>query len=243
MNQILPHESEGLPLYYLVKARLKEFIRAGHLKPGDQIPPEQKLCADLSVSRGTVRTAISDLVREGLLQRYQGRGTFVASPKFERSLLHYFRFVERDSSEAIIPESRIVKAHVVPPPKTVADALGISAGQRVIELRRVRVIKEVPCIYQTSFFPEKLFPGLDEVDPDVPSIYDHIRDRYGVHVMQVEEYLTAGLPDPQAQQLLGLEKFFPVIIIERKTFTAREVPMEFRRSVGRADRYYYRVRL
>jgi GntR family transcriptional regulator len=243
MNQILPHENEGIPLYRLVKAKLKEFISARHLKPGDPIPPEQKLCAELNVSRGTVRVAISDLVREGVLQRYQGRGTFVASPKFERSLLHYFRFVERDSSEAIVPESRIVKARVVLPPKNVADALGISAKQGAIELRRVRSIKGVPCIYQISFFPEKLFPGLHEIDPDIPSLYDYIRDRYRTHVMQVEEYLTAGLPDPQAQKLLGLDKFYPVIIIERKTLTSREVPMEFRRSIGRADRYCYRVRL
>ncbi len=243
MNQILLHESEGIPLYRLVKARLREFISAQHLKPGDPIPPEQKLCAELNVSRGTVRMAISDLVREGVLQRHQGRGTFVASPKFERSLLHYFRFVDRDSSEALIPESRIVRARVVQPTKNVADILAIPTTQRVVELSRVRLIKGVPCIYQLSFFPQKLFPGLQEVDPDVPSLYDHIKDRYGTHVMQVEEYLTAGLPDAHARRLLGLEEFFPVIIIERKTFTSREVPMEFRRSLGRADRYYYRVRL
>lgn len=243
MHQIVLEENEGIPLYRLVKARLKEFINAQQLKPGDPIPPEQRLCAELNVSRGTVRMAISDLVREGVLQRHQGRGTFVASPKFERSLLHYFRFVDRDSSEALIPESRIVRARVVQPKKDIADILGISTTQRVVELKRVRLIRGVPCIYQVSFFPQKLFPGLQEVDPAVPSLYDHIKHRYGTHVMQVEEYLTAGLADVHARRLLGLEEFAPVIIIERKTFTTREVPMEFRRSLGRADRYYYRVRL
>lgn len=243
MNQILLHDSDGIPLYRLVKAQLKEFINTRHLNPGDPIPPEQKLCAELNVSRGTVRVAIADLVREGVLQRRQGRGTFVARPKFERSLLHYFRFVQRDSSEAIVPESRIIKARVVLPPKDVADALGIPAREHVIELQRVRTIKAAPCIYQTSFFPERLFPGLHEVDPAVPSLYEYIKVRYGTHVMQVEEYLTAGLPDRRAQKWLGLEKFHPVIIIERKTLTSREVPIEFRRSLGRADQYYYRVRL
>lgn len=243
MDQMHLHESQGIPLYRLVKQRLQELISAKQLKPGDPIPPEQKLCGELNVSRGTVRMAISDLVREGLLQRHQGRGTFVASPKFERSLLHYFRFVERDSSEAVIPQSRIVSARIVQPGKHVADVLTIPATHRVVELRRLRSIKGVPCIYQVSYFPERLFPGLQDVDRDISSLYDYITQRYGAHVMQVEEYLTAGLPDAQAQRWLALEKFSPVIIIERKTLASRDVPMEFRRSLGRADRYHYRVRL
>jgi GntR family transcriptional regulator len=243
MDQMYLHESQGIPLYRLVKQQLQELISAKHLKPGDPIPPEQKLCGELNVSRGTVRMAISELVREGLLQRYQGRGTFVAKPKFARSLLEYFRFVERDSSEAVIPQSRIVSARIVQPVKHVADVLAISVTHRVVELRRLRSIKGVPCIYQISYFPEKLFPGLEDVDRDIPSLYEYITQRYGAHVMQVEEYLTAGLPDVQTQRLLGLEKFSPVIIIERKTLTAGELPMEFRRSLGRADQYHYRVRL
>jgi GntR family transcriptional regulator len=243
MDPMNLHESQGIPLYRLVKQRLRELISAQHLNPGDPIPPEQKLCGELNVSRGTVRMAISDMVREGVLQRHQGRGTFVASPKFERSLLHYFRFVDRDSSEAVIPESRVVSARIVQADKNAAEALAIPTTQRVIELRRLRSIKGAACIYQVSYFPERLFPGLEAVDRDIPSLYDYIRHRYGVHVMQVEEYLTAGLPDAQARRLLGLEKCSPVIITERKTLTSGDLPMELRRSLGRADRYHYTVRL
>jgi len=232
-----------IPLYYQIKTRFIDALKSGELKPGDPISPEEKLCADFGVSRGTARLAIGELVKEGLLWRERGRGTFVARPRLERSLNGYFRFAERDSSEAVVPESRVIKTRRLIPPTDVAKTLGITAKERVIEIRRLRLVKENPFIYQVSFFPEKLFPRLHQLEPNIQSLYQHISERYGLHIVQVEEYLTAGLPNEEAQSFLRLEANAPVIVIERIAFTFNEKPVEFRVSVGRADRYHYRIRL
>jgi GntR family transcriptional regulator len=237
-NDILP-----VPLYYQVKKRFADLIRSGNFRPGDLIPPEQKLCAELGVSRGTVRTAIGELVREGILRREQGRGTFVVGPRLDRSLLAYFKFAEKDASEEIIPESQILKIEHVTPPSAVANALDISPAETVVRIKRLRTVKGNPFIFQISFFPEKRFPKFDRVDANATSLYEFIRTHYGIHIIAVEEYLTAGVADDEARKLLGLNKGSPVIIIERVAFTTNEQAIEFRRSVGRADRYHYRVRL
>lgn len=239
----LAREDTSVPLYHQVKSGFMNLFRSGRLKPGDLISPEQKLCLELGVSRGTVRMALGELVKEGILRREQGKGTFVASPRLEKSLLAYFRFTEKDSSEEIVPESKIIEIAKVLPPAEFAKGLAISAKERVIRIKRLRTVKGNPFIYQVSFFPEKLFPALEQIDPNALSLYEFISDRYGIHIIQVEEYLTAGLPDYEAQKLLGLKKESPVIVIERRAFSFNERPVEIRRSVGRADRYHYRIRL
>ena len=232
-----------IPLYYQAKTRFSDFIRSGNLKPGDIIPPEQKLCSELGVSRGTVRMAIGELVQEGVLRREQGRGTFLVGPRLDKSLLAYFKFAQRDTSEEIIPESKILKIENVSPPLEVAKALEITSKETVVRIKRLRTVKGVPFIFQVSFFPKKQFPRLDRINTNVPSLYDFIGNRYGIHIMAVEEYLTAALADDEARKMIGLKVGAPVIIIERIAFSTHEKPVEFRRSVGRADRYHYRVRL
>ena len=64
--------------------RLKNDITAGVYPPGERIPGEQALCAAYNVSRVTVRNALEEIVREGLLVRRQGKGTFVAQEKIKR---------------------------------------------------------------------------------------------------------------------------------------------------------------
>jgi GntR family transcriptional regulator len=188
--------------------------------------------------------AIGELVQEGVLRREQGRGTFIVGPRLDKSLLAYFKFAERDTSEEIIPDSKILKIeNVSPPPLEIAKALEITSKETVVRIKRLRTVKGVPFIFQVSFFPKKQFPRLDRINTNVPSLYDFIGNRYGIHIMAVEEYLTAALADDEARKMIGLKVGSPVIIIERIAFSTNEKPVEFRRSVGRADRYHYRVRL
>ena len=68
------------PLHRQIADRLREAIRTGRLTPPAALPPEPELAACLGVARGTVRQAIDVLVREGLLRRRRGQGTFVVDP-------------------------------------------------------------------------------------------------------------------------------------------------------------------
>ncbi len=232
-----------VPLYHQVQMSLEKLVRLGQLKPGDLIPSEHHLCSEFRVSRGTLRTAIGELVKQGLLRREQGKGTFVAGPRFEKSLLGYFRFANKDSSEEILPDSRIIEITKVIAPIDISKLMGLSSNEQVFKIKRLRMVSGAPFIYQISFFPVKLFPGLQAMPRNTPSLYNHISERYGIHVVEVEEFLTAGLPDHETQKLLGLKRKAPIIVIERKAFSIGDRVLELRRSVGRADHYHYRIRL
>ncbi|KPV43969.1 GntR family transcriptional regulator [Alicyclobacillus ferrooxydans] len=68
----------NIPKYTLIKDEIREWITSGHFKPDQQLPTEHQLAEQLSVSRQTIRHAVTELVREGLVYRVQGSGTFVS---------------------------------------------------------------------------------------------------------------------------------------------------------------------
>lgn len=72
--------STSIPLYEQVKDIIKKEIEAGQLQPGDKILTERELSKKYNVSRITTIRALSDLGREGILKRLQGKGSFVAEP-------------------------------------------------------------------------------------------------------------------------------------------------------------------
>ena len=80
---------------------------------GDAIPSERQLCADLGVSRLTVRAALDDLVRDGLLVRRHGSGTFVSEPKIAQELT-MTSFTEDMRRRGMVPGSRTLDLRVAP---------------------------------------------------------------------------------------------------------------------------------
>ena len=83
------------------------------LDVGEAIPSERQLCADLGVSRLTVRAALDDLVRDGMLVRRHGSGTFVSEPKIAQELT-MTSFTEDMRRRGMVPGSRTLDLHVSP---------------------------------------------------------------------------------------------------------------------------------
>ncbi|MCG6885270.1 MAG: GntR family transcriptional regulator, partial [Silicimonas sp.] len=84
----------GGPRYVQLRRRLEEGITTGLLAPNSSLPPERELADITDTSRVTVRKAIQELVRDGLIEQRQGSGTFIREPvaRFEQSLSHLTSF-------------------------------------------------------------------------------------------------------------------------------------------------------
>src|SRR5512134_2273115 len=96
----------AVPLYVRVREAIRDRIAAGEWKPGDLIPAESKLLDVFAVSRATIRQALLELVREGLLVRKQGRGTFVATRKIVERLPQLVSFSEEMRREGLRASTR-----------------------------------------------------------------------------------------------------------------------------------------
>jgi GntR family transcriptional regulator len=90
-----------LPLYQRLRDEIAHKIARNVWRSGEPIPTEAELAATHRVAIGTVRKAIDALVADGLVERQQGRGTFVRRPRFDRSLFRFFRHLESDGTQAV----------------------------------------------------------------------------------------------------------------------------------------------
>lgn len=232
----------AVALHHQIKEDLFLHLRSERFTPGLALPSEESLCEHYGVSRGTLRRAIADLVSEGYLERYRGRGTFVSRPKLESGVVGaYNRF--HVVGPALDPGGRVLFCRRIRAAKDVAAMLDVAPGVPLWMLERVRFTNRQPVSLQTSFLPHNLCPGLARHNLAEHHLIDVLRDAYGVHVASAVEYVEPTLADGHAARHLGVRVRTPLFQIERTTYTAVGVIVEYRRAVLRGDVYRYRVEL
>lgn len=235
---------DRLPLYQRLRDHLAGRIASRDWRPGELIPSEAELAASHGVSVGTVRKAIDRLVGDGLLDRQQGRGTYVRRARFNSSLFRFFRF-QSESGERKVPESRILRREVIPAPSAAASALRIAEGAPVIHLSRLRMIDGEPLLSEEIWLDQTRFAALLDVPTDTfgDLLYPLYEERCGQMVASAEETLTVEISNPLQARLLQRSAGDPLIVIERVAFDPEHRPIEWRRSRGPADRFRYHVEI
>lgn len=229
------------PLYHDVMTVLERAIREGKWRVGEQIPTEPELEKQLSASRGTIRVAVSELVRKGLLSRQPGRGTFVLGTNF-KSLERFFRYEHLTKDEPIHLDGRVLSQGSAKHPHA-ARALGLEADAKLARVRRLRMYQSEPLLLSESYFSMETWRLIGTTNFKTTTLYDSLKDEFGLYVVSADEYLTAELPTAKEASLLKMAQSQAVIRMERTAYTFESRPIEFRLTVGRADRFRYHVHL
>jgi len=236
-------ETGGAPLYRQIQSDLRERVSSGQLEPGSQVETEQELMARYGVSRATVRQALSGLVAEGLLEIRRGRGTFVHGAALEHRLGGFYTFSREIERHGMRPGTRVRSLGLQPADMAVAEGLGLAPGTPVVALSRVRLADDEPIVTETSYLPAARFAGLEAVDFSEARLYETLTSVYGVRPVRARETFVPVLLGADDAEVLGGEAGDPVLGVERTTYDADGVIIEFCRSILRADRYRYSVEL
>jgi GntR family transcriptional regulator len=185
---------------------------------------------------------VETLVAEGLLERSQGRGTFVRRPSFNASLFRFFRYVTQRGEHAV-PEGRVLDRSVAAPPKAVAAALKLNGQAKAIRLDRLRLIEEKVVLVEEIWLPKARFAGLLDVELSAFGnlLYPFYEEHCGQAVASAQETLTVDAADARIAGLLGIAKGKPVVVIERLAFGYDRTPLEWRRSIGSAETFRYQI--
>jgi len=232
----------AVALHHQIKEDLFLHLRSERFAPGLALPSEAVLCEHYGVSRGTLRRAIADLVSDGYLERYRGRGTFVSRSKLESGVVgSYNRF--NVVGPPLDAGGRILLCRRIRAAKDIGAMLGVSAGTSLWMLERVRFTNGMPVSLQTSFLPLELCPGLARQNLAERHLIDVLDDVYGVHLGSAVEYVEPTVADGHAARQLGVRLRTPLFQIERTTYTVGGVIAEYRRAVLRGDVYRYRIEL
>lgn len=225
-------------VYDLLTARLVE----GYWKPSQLLPSEMMLAEELGVSQGTVRKALNQMVAEKMLQRQQGKGTFVAEHTQESDLFRFFRLRE-PHGEIAIPETVVLGSSRRTATDDEVKKLNLDANALVVELTRVRSIHNKPAIIEKVIQPLSVFPDIDK-NTDLPNaLYILYQEKYGITIMSVNDEIRAvEIPDVYAQHF-DLAKGSPVLMIERSSVNIDGRVVELSTAYCSSDNFIYSVQL
>jgi DNA-binding GntR family transcriptional regulator len=222
MPQGAVHTAGQPPLYQQLCSLLRDRIDSGVYRPGDPFPSEAELTSQHSVSRITVRRAISELEREGLVVTRQGAGTFVADPSraAARCLMSFTSDVLRNGRT---PGSELISLRTEAGPDHAARQLELADDIALIHIKRLRTVDEMPVYLSDAFIPAAVLPDLtpDELARSGldQSLYRLLERRHPAPLEDGEEVATAVIANDEVREIFELPQQSPVI---RKTCLLRD---------------------
>jgi GntR family transcriptional regulator len=205
--------------------------------PGERLPNERELARLMSVSRTTLRQALHQLERAGLITRRPGRhgGTFVNVEKVDRDLRLTGGLPEVLRHHGHRAGARVLRTAIVAADGRAADALGLLPGDAIYEITRVRLSDGEPISLERSRFPCERFPGLLEC-PLGDSLYQVLRERYDSGPSKAVERLEAVLATREEAEALGVYAGAPLLSVERVAYDAVGHAIEMGSDLFRSDR-------
>jgi len=231
-----------IPRYIRLADSIKQQVIAGVLRPGNLVPSENELSLFYEVAPGTVRQALKELVNEGLLQRVQGKGTYVRRPDFDRSLFRFFKFLG-GSDGTVVPDSKILSISVKSAPRHVCGSLSLKKNAKAIYINRLRKLENCPVLVEQIWLSEARFKPLLTLSKNEfgPLLYPIYEKKCNAIVACANEDLTIETASSKTAEALGIERNQAVVVIDRLALGFDERPLEWRRSYGRADQFHYQV--
>jgi GntR family transcriptional regulator len=236
-------EASPVPLYTQVKELLRERIVDGTYPPHAQLPAESEMSSIFGVSRITVRQALNDLQKEGLIFKVAGKGSFVSKPKAFQQLTQLEGFGEAMSRLGHQIYNQVLSHTVVPAAPHVAERLRLAAGSPVTEIRRVRYLNREPLSLEITYLPEEIGERLRREDLATRDIFAILENDYGIALGHADLQIEAVQADDALADVLRIATGTALLRIERLTHGANGAPLDFEYLFFRGDAFQYRLQV
>lgn len=230
------------PLYNQLATLLIKYIET-HLSVDQKMISEREICEKYGVSRTTVRYALEELEKMGFIYKRHGKGTFVSSLwKEKQNLSDFYSFTEQMKQLGKTPTTEMLSFESVSANAYIAKKLGISEGERIYELRRLRKADEREMMVETTFMPYYLFQELSLEQLQSMPLYELLREFYKLEIQYADEEIFASLTQNDEARLLKLPSQSACMRIYRTTYNQDNKVIEYTISVARGDQFIYKVR-
>ena len=233
-----------IPYYVQVKKALQEYIENDGWQAGDQLPGEPELCRMFNVSRTVIRQALKEMEYEGLIYREKGKGTFVARPKIDQSLVQKLTgFFQDMVDRGYTPITKVLSQDVVPASPKVATHLQLEPGTTVIEIHRLRGLQDEPFILDTTYLPYALCPQLLHEDLSQQSLYAFLENKLGWVIARGHRTLEAVRANEYEAGLLQINEGDPLILLDSVVYLDNGTPIEYFHALHRGGWSRFEVEL
>lgn len=216
--------------------KIEWLIRKNQIKPHVKLPSERDLCELWKLNRTTLRSAIKRLIVEGKLYSKKGSGTFVAEPKIVRNLQDSQSITELLADQGRDFESKVISFRLIPCIKPLSHVLHVPVGRGIYELIRVRMLDGEPLMLERTCLSEDRFPELIEVDFEKESLYEVLKNHYGVVILGGDEKVGMTYAGKNEAEQLNLPEETALFYLDGVAWDEKEEPIEAFQSWVRADR-------
>ncbi|PID48365.1 MAG: GntR family transcriptional regulator [Proteobacteria bacterium] len=231
-------KNNGVPLYLQLKEKLLQDIRKNY-KVNDIIPPEGQLEKLYKVSRITVRKAIDELQRENIVEKKQGKGTFVREQKVSYDANFVGSLTQRLAKQNQNLTTNSIDFEIISKEHFIKDLLKC---ERILCLKRSRYLHGKPFALMYNYFDINLVPNLEK-NFHQGSLYAFLKERYNFEIFSAKETIEAIEASKKQALKLDAKKGFPLLSLQRLSFDSEKKPIEFSQLIIRSDMYQHKISL
>ncbi|WHH60840.1 GntR family transcriptional regulator [Petroclostridium sp. X23] len=234
------NKNDVVPLYKQLQEELRKQIQSGERKPREKIPSEVDLAKQYHVSVITARKAVNELAEEGLVEKKQGKGTYIAAQKYQRNLQQVLSFSEVCRLNGTTAGSRLLECKLVEADPKTLRKLGRPDGEQVLFISRLRYMNGEPIAIETNQF-SIAYSFLINENLNEGSLFDVLKKRSGTEVSISRRTLEICRATQQEAQHLLVVKGSPLLLIKSIAYSTENQPVFVGTQLINGERYQFTV--
>lgn len=233
----------AITLYEKTIDFVRHLISERGLQPGDRLPSEVEVATMAGVSLMTVRRAMAELVAAGVLQRVQGKGTFLRPARIHTESTIIGGLKKTLALQGTRLDTKLISLQETRADDESAERLSIPAGTAVWDITRLRSFDGEPVVRERAVIPRILAPDLDTYfSPATQSLYDVLTAQYGLAESIEEQTLIARPATPVEQKELALGRTNFVVEVTGVSVTASGTAFDSFQMVFVPHKFAFRLR-
>jgi GntR family transcriptional regulator len=237
----LDHNSV-VPLYEQVKETIRQEILQGELKPRQKLLTEGEYVTRFKVSIITIRRAIAELVKEGLVEKKQGKGIFVSAPKYQKNFSsRVMSFTETCIANGLKAGAKLLKAEMAVPDLKILERLELPEQTETVHIVRLRLVDDIPCVVEDNNFPPEFFRLLS-INLENVSLYRLLREEWGIDILPGPLTLKIVRADKVISKLLRVPRNTPLLRSDGLLFRASGKALHSSIQIGYGEDFDFVVR-
>ncbi len=233
--------AEEPPLYRMVFQAVRDEILSGRYEAVGVLPSESQLEDRFQVSRITVRRALDELARAGLIERSKGRSTRVLSQAPD-AVVDVTHELDRQLARGVDMQPRVLEFEWLNPPPDIADRLQTPDGEDVLWVTRIRTRKSKPVLHTAAYLPARVGRVIGRETLNREQLLDVLRQN-GHVIGSADQTFSAAPCSSGLSRVLDLAPGAPLFCIRRLIRDIRGQPLVLLQNSWRWDCFSYRVSL
>lgn len=226
----------GIPLYFQLKEHILKDITVNY-SPGDVLPSEGEIEKQYGVSRITVRKAIEELSREGIVVKKQGKGTFVQEEKILYDANIIGSLTQRLEKQNHILKTKTIEYITITEAHHAKELLQCD---KLLCIKRYRTLDNKPFAIMLNYIDITKVPNLEKTF-NIESLYTFYKEQYNIKFYYAEETVEAKSATKEHSKHLGVSASFPLLSLQRLSYDKKHKPTEYSDIVIRSDMYKHKI--